>query len=86
LPHRVAATTNANSPTNLTDVFATLLTTSVVISTTIDAARAAAQAMHAVSAPALPLTPEVQQSLSGAARLTLQRRWMGRASLPVDTP
>jgi hypothetical protein len=42
--------------------------------------------MRAVAAPALPITPEVQQSLSDAARLTLQRRWMDRASLPVDTP
>jgi hypothetical protein len=79
-------TTNANSPTNLTDVFATLLTTSVVIPTTAAAARAAAQTMRAVSAPALSMTPEVEQSLNDAARLTLQRRWMDRASLPVATP
>jgi hypothetical protein len=79
-------TTNANSSTNLTDVFATLLTTSVVIPTTAEAAKAAAQAMRAVAAPALPMTPEVQQSLSDAARLTLQRRWMDRASVRVDTP
>jgi hypothetical protein len=79
-------TTNANSPTNLTDVFATLLTTSVPIPTAAEAAKAAAQTMRAVAAPALPMTPEVQQSLSDAARLTLQRRWMDRASLPVDTP
>ena len=78
-------TTNANSPTNLTDVFATLLTTSVVIPTTAEAAKAAAQAMRAVAAPALPMTPDVQQSLSDAARLTLQRRWIDRASLPADT-
>jgi hypothetical protein len=79
-------TTNANSPSNLTDVFATLLTTSVVIPTTAEAAKAAAQAMRAVAAPALPMTPEVQRSLSDAARLTLQRRWRDRASLPADTP
>ncbi|HEV8256822.1 MAG TPA: sialidase family protein, partial [Casimicrobiaceae bacterium] len=79
-------TTNANSPSNLTDVFATLLTTSVVIPTTADVAKAAVQAMRAVAAPALPMTPEVQQSLSDAARLTLQRRWRERASLPADTP
>jgi hypothetical protein len=77
--------TNANSPTNLTDVFATLLTTSVVIPTTAEAAKAAAQAMRAVAAPALPMTPEVQQSLSDAARLTLRRRFMERGA-PADSP
>jgi hypothetical protein len=79
-------TTNASSPTNLTDVFATLLTTSVPIPGAAEAAKVAAQTMRAVSAPALPMTSEVQRSLSDAARLTLQRRWMDRASLPVDTP
>ncbi|MDQ2962038.1 MAG: glycoside hydrolase [Pseudomonadota bacterium] len=80
------ATTNANSPTNLTDIFATLLTTSVPIPATAEASKAAAQTMHAVSAPALPMTSQVQRSLSDAARLTLRRRFMGRAPRAVDTP
>jgi len=41
--------------------------------------------MRAVAAPALPMTPQVQQSLSDAARLTLQRRFMGRGA-PADSP
>jgi hypothetical protein len=42
--------------------------------------------MRAVAAPALPMTPEVQRSLSDAARLTLQRRWMDRTPSRADTP
>jgi hypothetical protein len=42
--------------------------------------------MRAVVAPALPMAAEVQKSLSDAARLTLQRRWRERTSLPADTP
>ena len=74
-------TTNANSPTNLTDVFSTLLTTSVPIPAAAEAARAGAKAMRAVAAPALPITPNLQQTLSDAARRTLQRRIPGRDTL-----
>ena len=79
-------TTNANSPTNLTDVFATLLTTSVPTPAAAEAAKAGTQIMRAVAAPALPMTPTLQQSLSDAARLTLQRRFAGRGPPAIDTP
>ena len=79
-------TTNANSPTNLTDVFSTLLTTSVPTPAPAEAAKAGAQIMRAVAAPALPITPELQQSLSDAARLTLRRRFVGRGVPAIDTP
>ena len=79
-------TTNANSPTNLTDIFSTLLTTSVPTPAPAEAAKAGAQIMRAVAAPALPITPELQQSLSDAARLTLRRRFVGRGVPAIDTP
>ncbi|HEX5865826.1 MAG TPA: sialidase family protein [Casimicrobiaceae bacterium] len=78
-------TTNANSPSNQTDVFATLLTTSVPIPAA-GTVKAAAPTLRAVVAPALPMTPELQQSLSDTARLTLRRRWMDRAPTPVAAP
>ena len=74
-------TTNANSPANLTDVFATLLTTSVV--TPFAAAKAGLSMTRAGAAPAFEPTPEVQRILSDAARRTLQRRLVGRT---IDTP
>ena len=79
-------TTNANSPTNLTDVFATLLTTSVPTPAAAEAAKARAQMMRAVAAPALPMTPELQKTLSDAARRTLQRRLMGRGASAGNKP
>jgi hypothetical protein len=78
------AMTNANSPDNLTDVFATLLTTSVV--TPFAAAKVAVPTTRAVSAPAFELTPQMQKTLSDAARLTLQRRIVGRTHSATDTP
>jgi hypothetical protein len=74
--------TNAASPTNLTDVFATLLTTSVV---TPGQAKAAGT-WRALTAPALPMTRDVRQMLSDSARLTLQRRFMRRAPAPIENP
>ena len=79
-------TTNANSPTNLTDVFATLLTTSVPTPAAAEAAKARAQMMRAVGAPALPMTPELQKTLSDAARRTLRRRLMGRGASGGNKP
>lgn len=78
-------TTNPNSPANLTDVFVTLLTTSVPIPAAAEAAKAGAP-MRALTAPALALTPELQKTLSDAARLTLQRRFVGRGAPPIETP
>jgi hypothetical protein len=73
------ATTNAVSSNNLTDVFATLLITSVVTP-------AGKAALRASSAAPLEMTPELQQQLSDAARLTLQRRLAGRAPPAKRTP
>jgi hypothetical protein len=73
-------TTNANSPTNLTDVFATLLTTSIPVPVT-ETAKAGPPSRRALAAPALAMTPELQQILSDAARRTLQRRFPGRDAL-----
>jgi len=75
-------TTNAASPTNLTDVFATLLTTSIV---TPEQAKAV-PAWRALTAPPLPMTPDVQQTLSDSARSTLQRRFLARAPGPPGNP
>jgi len=74
-------TTNRASPANLTDVFATLLTTSVVTPSPAEAAKEAPtlHTMRAASAPPLPETPEWQQTLTDSARLTLKRRFLGRA-------
>lgn len=76
------ATTNAASPSNPTDVFATLLTTSVVT----PSAKEVMPAMRAASAPPLEMTPELHWKLSESARLTLQRRLPGRASAPRYAP
>jgi len=74
--------TNVASPTNLTDVFARLLTTSIVTPAQIKAA----PAWRALTAPALPMTPDVQKMLSDSARSTLQRRFMTRAPGPAGNP
>ena len=74
--------TNPASPTNLTDVFATLFTTSVV---TPESAKVA-PAWRALTAPALPMTRDVQQMLSDSARLTLQRRFTRFAPTPGRNP
>jgi BNR repeat protein/uncharacterized protein DUF5648 len=78
------ATTNPASPTNPTDIFASLLTTSVV--TPFAEAKAAVPAIRAEAAPALEPTAEIQKILSDAARRTLQRRLVGRAPPAIDTP
>jgi hypothetical protein len=70
-------TTNANGATNLTDVFAAMVTTLVPIPTELETA-AAGRALHSVAAPAVEIAPHLQQSLSAAARRTLQRRWIAR--------
>ena len=71
-------TTNAASPGNPTDVFATLVTTSVVT----PAAREAMPAARAAAAPPLEMTLELERKLSASARLTLQRRVEGRTLPP----
>jgi hypothetical protein len=71
-------TSNAASPTNLTDVFAALITVPASLPTTITAARAG-RALRARAAPPLEMAPELQRRLSEAARHTLQRRWRGRS-------
>lgn len=70
-------TTNANGATDLTDVFAALVTTLVPIPTELETS-AAGRALHSVAAPAVEIAPHLQQSLSDAARRTLQRRWIAR--------
>jgi hypothetical protein len=75
-------TTNADSAANLTDVFAALVTTLVPIPTALGTA-AAGPALHAVAAPAVEIAPHLQQSLSDAARRTLQRRWIARVGAGV---
>jgi BNR repeat-like domain len=80
-------TTNANSPTNLTDVFAALVTIFVPIPTAIGDA-SAGRALYAVGAPAIEMAPGLLQSLSDAARRTLQRRWtrqVGAGTTPTPT-
>jgi hypothetical protein len=74
-------TTNANSPSNLTDVFATLATILVPIPTLDETVKeaVAGRTLRAVAAPALEITPGLQQRLSDTARRTLHRRWMDRA-------
>jgi hypothetical protein len=71
-------TTNANSPTNLTDVFAALVTTSAPIPTMVEAIKEAATGLtlRAASAPAFEMTPGLQQRLGDAAPRTLERRWL----------
>ena len=59
--------TNAASPTNLTDVFATLVTAS-----------GPTPSERAAVAPEPTMAPDLQQRLSDAARRTLERRWLGR--------
>jgi hypothetical protein len=78
-------TTNLASPANLTDVFATLLTTSVVTPSPAEAAKEAPilHTMRAAGAPPLPTTAQWEQTLSDSARLTLKRRFPGRAP-PAD--
>jgi hypothetical protein len=78
-------TTNPAGPGNLTDVFATLLTTAAVMPSSVQAAREApiVHTMRAAAAPPLARTPEWEQILSDSARLTLKRRFAGRAP-PAD--
>ncbi len=78
---------NAASPTNLTDVFATLLTTSVVTPSA-EAAKEAAivHTTRATAAPPLRMTPELEQVLSESARRTLQRRFQRQSALPPIAP
>ena len=70
-------TTNAASPANLTDVFATLVTVSTPIPT------AMGRAAPGMGAPLLELAPEFRQRLSDAAQRTLQRRQVGPTSAKI---
>jgi len=81
-------TTNLASPANLTDVFSTLLTTSVVTPSPAEAAKQAPilRTTRAASAPPLPMTAQWVQTLSDSARLTLERRFPGRAPPANQTP
>lgn len=81
-------TTNHASPSNLTDVFATLLTTPAVTLSSGEAARKAPilHTMRAAAAPPLPRTPEWEQILSDSARLTLKRRFPGRGPPANQAP
>jgi hypothetical protein len=81
------AKTNAASPTNLTDVFATLLTTSVVTPSA-EAAKEApiVHTMRAATAPPLRMTPELEQALTDSAQRTLMRRFPRLAPPAVDAP
>ncbi len=81
-------TTNLASPANLTDVFSTLLTTSVVTPSPAEAAKQAPilHTTRAASAPPLPMTAQWVQTLSDSARLTLERRFPGRAPPANQTP
>ncbi len=71
------ATTNGFSENNLTDIFSTLLTTSVIIPS-------GTGVLKARAAPLAAMTPELQQILTDSARLTLKRRFSGR--LPASVP
>lgn len=72
-------TTNASSPTNLTDVFATLSTESSSIPSAAESANRAPIKGGSAAAP----TPEFQQRLSDAAQRTLRRRWVGHVEPAV---
>ena len=76
------AATNGVSPGNGNDVFSALRAVSVVIPSSADAR--AAKAMAAKSAPALAMTPALEQVLTESARLTLKRRFTERGSTPND--
>jgi hypothetical protein len=78
-------TTNTASPTNLTDVFATLLTVSGPIPSALEAA-AADRALRAAAAPAREIAPDLQQRLTDAARFTLLRRGLGRSGAGGTPP
>ena len=77
-------TTNLASPVNLTDVFATLLTTTALTPSPAGAAKQAPilHTMRAASAPPLPMTAPWEQTLSDSARLTLKRRFPGSPPTP----
>ena len=76
------AATNGVSPGNSTDIFSALRTVSVAIPSSAEAT--AAKPMVARSAPALAMTPAIEQALTESARLTLKRRWAGRGATPSD--
>jgi hypothetical protein len=86
----LAVSPPANPPSwaNLTDAFATLVTTSVPIPTPLEVAKdaAASRTLRARAAPAFELTPALQQRLSDTARRTLHRRWMERAASVISPP
>ena len=71
------AATNASGAANSTDIFSTLRAVSPIIPSAEQATATAA--MRAKSAPPLTLTPALEQVLTDSARLTLQRRYAGRA-------
>ncbi|TMH60230.1 MAG: exo-alpha-sialidase [Betaproteobacteria bacterium] len=81
-------TTNHASPGNLTDVFATLLTSSAVTPSSAQAARQAPilHTMRAAGAPPLSMTPQLERALSDSARLTLKRRIPGRPPSADEPP
>ena len=78
------ATTNGFSQNNLTDIFSTLLTTSVAI--TSEAQAPALAARKATAAPPLTMTPALEQALTASVRLTLKRRLVNRAPQPITSP
>jgi hypothetical protein len=63
-------TTNGFIANNRTDVFATLVTTSAIIPSP--------RQLEARAMRALPMTPEMGQAFTDAARRTLERRFVGR--------
>jgi hypothetical protein len=72
------ATTNSLVANNRTDIFSSLMTTSVVVPSI--------GPMEAHSAPLPVVTPELARLLSSSARLTLKRRAVMRAAVPVPSP
>jgi hypothetical protein len=78
------ARTNATGGNNATDIFSALRTVSVIIPRA--AKDAAPLAMHAKAAAPLTMTPALEQILTDSARVTLKRRFAGRASPPGQQP
>jgi len=77
------AITNSSSPSNPTDIFSTLVTTSVAIPSQAQGGRH--DARRAAGAPPLTMTRELEQALTDSARLTLKRRFPTRAA-PAEKP
>jgi hypothetical protein len=77
------AATNGFSQNNLTDIFSTLLTTSVVIPS---GAQRPGLERKAAPAPPLTVSPELEQALTDSARLTLKRRLIDRATPAPPRP